>query len=247
MARGDGVTVDVKALARLLKAVNLGGLIDECVLNISKGKASVQAVDLSNALFLSCQEIVGMADMKIGVGKLTTVQKFLDSGGDFAFAFGDSKMTVKRLQPAGELRTVLLAAEQVPTAVQQGGSEDELMKHVQASVDINKETAESLLYYNGLVDAPSIVFTAHANGDVIADSSAGMDQEFSFKLGVGAKEDRPKDTVSAEVYTKYLLPVLRALTWGDGQPVPRLHIGQDVPIVVTIGDNYLWALTPVVK
>lgn len=237
--------IDAAALAKLLKAVNLGGLVDECVLAVGKGVANVQAVDISNALFLSCREKVGMEDMEIGVSKLTAVQKFLDSGGDFTVSVKDARMTIKRLSPAGELKNTLLAVEQVPTAVQQQGSEKELMKNTEAVVDVTREDVENLLYYTSLVETPSIVFVARPNGSVYVNSSPGMEQEFNFKLGVAST--KPKETATSEVYTKYLLPVLRVLSWEEGEIVPQLHIGQESPVVVTVGRGYMWALTPVVK
>lgn len=236
--------LDAKALARLFKSVSLGGLIEECLVTVKAGVAKVQAVDLSNAVFLVGAEKVGMADTQAGITKLSTVQKFLDSGGDFAVTFADTKMIVKRKSPPSELRVTLLAANQVPTAVQEEGNDDEMMNQMEVSADLTKEAVDNILYHLGLVDTPSLKLTAGKDGTIHAASAAGADQEFDVLAGQA--DDKVAAEISTEVYTRYLVPVLKVLSF-DGDKKPRLHFGGKAPAVITVGDDYLWALIPIME
>ena len=75
----------------------LDGIMNEVVLKIKDGTASIQAVDASTSLFVSAQEpMKGSADTTLGIAPINVLVSFLGSGGEFTFTATDKFLRVKK-------------------------------------------------------------------------------------------------------------------------------------------------------
>ena len=105
-------------LGNLLGNVHLGGVLDECVLELSKGIAKVNAIDLSNSIFLSCSEAIADIDekQKIGIGNLAILCKYLEGAEQVSFTAKEAWLVVKK-KGCGQIKVKLLKTDAVPTAL----------------------------------------------------------------------------------------------------------------------------------
>jgi hypothetical protein len=245
MAREKSMSVEFSssALSILLNRVHLKGLIEECVLSIKNGVGSIYAVDMSNSIFVSCSSAIGgMENMDIGLGKLSTLCKFLDDGMEVNYDITDKWLTLRK-RGKGTFKVLLLEKEQVPTAVQENGEESTkaIKESSPAKFDLKQTVVDDLIYYITLITCSSVIFSVK-NGIASVSSSKDLDQQFNMRIGTTDS----KEEYTVEVYSQYLLSVLRSLTWSETE-IPTANIGDKTPFVITQNEKNLWALTPIMS
>lgn len=236
--------VSGRGLFSLLKRVHLSGLINECVLSVEEGLAKVQAVDMSNSVFVSSKEkISGIKDMTVGVGNLPTLTSFLSDGSDVELTISEKYLSLRKPN-RGTIRTILLVKEQVPTATQGDGEETvkKVLGFVKSTIPLSKTKVADLVEYISMVGCGSVFFRIKS-GLVLADNGFTSEQQFSLRLG---KVDEKSEELSVEVYSQYLLAVLKNLEWPEKNP-PKLGLGGKVPLLIQQDKENLWALTPIME
>lgn len=230
-------TFDGAALGCLLNRVYLAGLIEECVLEIANEHGKINAVDMSNSVFLSCSEpIRGMADMKIGLGSLGILCRFFQEEGTFSFSIKEKWLIAKK-KGHGYIRVQLQDVAQVPTVVVQEDAKEKILKGCSMSFDLPQKVADDLVYYVSLLSTKTAIFSVDNNRITIC---SGKAEEQQFNLLVGTKE---MDNINTEIYSQYLVKIIQCLNWDDNTPV--VHLGDSSPVVVQ-QDKNIWALTPVI-
>ena len=63
-------TIRVTPFINMLKQIHLGGLLDECVLEIKEGKGHTESVDITNSLIVICDQLVASKDINIKLDSL---------------------------------------------------------------------------------------------------------------------------------------------------------------------------------
>lgn len=222
------------ALGELLQRVHLKGLIQECVLTVSDGVATVQAIDMSNSIFLHCSQKVGGEDMELGFNNLSTLTKYLDDSGEVEFKIGDKWLTIKR-KGQGQLKFLLLEITQVPTAVKEPDAVKKIKKMEGNAIPITDELRERFAYYFGLVKNKSVVFSI-TKKKVYIRSNRNDPEQFQFAVGKTKAGD-----MEVEVYSEHLLSIL---DHANGKK-SSLHLAEETPVVVHYNKTNLWALTPI--
>lgn len=235
------------ALCSLLKRVHLKGDIDECVLDIKDGVGYIQAVDMSNSVFVSCQETLGeIQDMSIGLGKLSLLIQFLDGSTEVSYSIETKDkegiwLTLRKGQ--GKIKVLLIDGSMIPTVVQGDAKniKKDMLKLTTNSFSITQTTVNSIMEYIGMIGCTSVFFKIR-KGAVIICSNPSSEQQFSLTIG---RLKEVKDDMSVEVYSQYLLSILKSLMWSE-EEIPKVYIGNNAPVVVKQNNSNLWALTPII-
>ncbi|KKN43510.1 hypothetical protein LCGC14_0702330 [marine sediment metagenome] len=232
-----------KELLELLGGVHLNGTIDECVLQIENGKGSIQAVDMSNSLCVCCEGTVeGLEEGRHGLINIGTICKFLDGVGDddkVKLSIRDGKQLSLKANKS-EIRTTLLSPDEIPTAVSKSGIKKKLLEQAEGSFAITLASIKEVVYCHSLVPVNSAVFYEN-RGWLFARSPEG-DQEFNVRLG---KADNIGPETSVEVYTTYLIPILKyLLQQQEGDEKILVYMNNGKPLIISYRNN-LWAITPI--
>jgi hypothetical protein len=236
--------IDAKALGDLLKGVHLNGLLRECVLVVKDGVGHVDAVDMSNTVFLSLsRKIKGMEDVELGIGNLTTICKVLEDVGEEGVtlkikADKDKWLTITR-KGHGRLKSLLLDVDQVPTAVSSKGAKEKLLKQKGVDIEIRDKGMEDFVYYMGLVKSKGVVFQT-SKGSLYLASVNTDEEQFRIKLGSLDIE------LSVEVNADFLLQILQTCIAIEGK-LPTLYLGSGAPVILKLDKNNIWALTPITE
>ena len=115
--------IDGSAMGGLLLKAHLGGLLDECVLTVKDGIGSIQALEMTNTVCIFVTAPLGdsIEDMELGLSRLGVLCKFFkDVSGEVSYSINEEGnwMTLKRGK-AGQIKTVLLVPDEVPTKIKQ--------------------------------------------------------------------------------------------------------------------------------
>lgn len=227
-------------LGSLLERINLKGRIEECVLTVVDGKATVRAMDVSNTTFVASTAKVGMEDCTLGLSRLSTLCKFLNDAAEVSIKVKDTQLALRR-KGHGSLTVVLLEPEEVSTKVEDANAPKKIMKNASITKDFTADIKEKLEYYLALVNCESVVF--ECIDKVLSIRSGGhTDSEFQMRAG----KVKSPDNVKVEVYTECLKPVMQVADFSNEKP-PVINFGADSPLIITQGKNTIWALTPVVE
>lgn len=231
-----------KSLSALLERVHLGGLINEAVLTVQDNVGSIQAVDLTNSVFVACSAEVEMEDNELGLGNVGLMAKFLGEEGEVNVTLAEKFATLKR-RGHGQVRIQLIVPDEVPTAVVKEGAVKGLLGACSAAFPLAQEAVERLSYYVGLTGGDTIVFTIGKNGKVSVSSDEKEANQFEFPFGKA--DPAPKEDLKVVVFGKYAAQVFKVLEWVEGETTPSAHVGPGVPLCITQGDDSFWAITPI--
>lgn len=234
------------AFGTLLKRVHLGGVINECVLTVQKGWGFVQAVDMSNSVFLSCKEQVkGIDDISIGFGNLSTLTTFLSDSNEVELSIDEKFLSLKR-PGRGRIKVLLIEEGQVPTDVRGNKTDaaETIVGLTKVSAPLKEKVVADLVSYIMMVNCNSVFF--RTKGDTVyIDNGVKEEQQFSMRIGKTQSGKTSEDLV-VEVYSQYLLSVLRNLLWGEKEE-PSILLGEKCPVVIMQNKTNLWALTPIME
>jgi len=244
------ITFNGNNLKELLQRVNLKGTIDEGVLEIKNGVGTISAVDRSNTIFVSVQGEVtqNKENVTLGIGKLSLLSNFLEGvnvdneQGEIESDEKAAKWLTLHKLGAGKIKVLLLEKDLV-TANPKGDSNDikeRLAKMATIELPLNKGKVEELIKYIGLIGCDTVLFLFDSEGNLSATNSPNSEQQFSLEL-IGT----PTEPTSVEVYSQYLLSVLKTIKW-SAEETPTIGLGLKVPIVIKQNENNLWALTPII-
>jgi len=233
--------MDTKALGDLLRGVHLNGLLRECVLVVKDGVGCVDAIDMSNTVFLSLsRKIKDMEDITLGIGNLPTICKVLaDAGEDeVTITVKGDWLTITR-KGHGRLRSLLLEVDQVPTAVSDTKAKDKLLKHKGVNVGISSDAMQDFVYYMGLVKSKGVVFET-SKGVLYLKSKSSDQEQFRIKLG------KLDTDVSVEVNGDFLLQILQTCLQLQNE-LPAVYVGENKPVILRLNKKNIWALTPIAE
>jgi hypothetical protein len=232
------------ALFSLLSRVNLKGVIDECVLKIKDNVATIEAIDMSNTIYVHAEESVeGLKDVSIGLCKLSLLTQFLENTEDeIIFKIDKQWLTLKK-PGSSQIKVLLLEEGQVPTAIDQKGESPvkKLLKKEKSSFILTQEAANEILKCSNLVNADTTIFEIE-RGKVFVGNQKTQEQQFNVPCG-GLQKDMGSN-IRVEVYSKYLLSVIQAV---DFTKEITVSMSNDFPIIVQQDKNNTWAITPILS
>jgi len=245
---GDNqMEINLNILRRMLKRTNLGGLLEECVLEEGdKGYNHIRAIDLTNSLILS---VTGKTKMdgfdKLGFGDLSTLTKYLDVADD------ETKVDVEKNRmvfkgKGGSFKYLLSDPELIPTAMEDKDAIKKLVDACTHEVDIEEEVQKSFLMSMGLVKTNSVVF--HLDGKNLR-LLGGLETEHQFDIKVGAVKsigDSKRDKFNIPVFGTHLAAVFTILDWTNRENAPKLMLKEGRPVIIKQNRD-TWCITIVTE
>jgi hypothetical protein len=235
-------------LLSVLNAVYLGGSIEEFVLEINSGAGTIAAVDKSACMFAYVHGEVGnVPDSSIGLKEPGFLMKVLDSVGKEDVEYEVEEDRWLRIEmPTGNIKILLSAPGMIPTAVADYQEPIEKMKAgIQASIALSREVVEKVLVFQNLVKNESI--RVFVNGQkVLVGSGKFETRTYSVEVGEIKAGLVPPD-FSVTVRGDHLTAILSFFTWEESLPAPIISFGQDSPVLLSRGDDFLWSLSQCIE
>lgn len=240
--REEGV-VDVRSFGLFLRRVFLGGIVESCVVIFKKGIISVQAVDMSNSVFLSCKSsLSGFSQgWELGLGNLDLLVKFLSSveEKEVKFKVLENRLVLRRPRH-GELRYLLTEADLIPTAVEDKGSVGKLVKQCDYKLPLTVSVRDDIVGFVNTVKTKDVRLSF---GKEKAYLVGGADTEHQFRVNMG-KVKGLGEPFELCIYGDHMVKVFDVLEFGEKEK-PLLLFGDNKPLVVQQDADNTWALVHV--
>lgn len=248
----SSISVVPGAFITLLKRVRLGGVLESCVIETTKkGIARVQAVDITNSLFLSIS-IASFENMKeegvFGIGNIELLEKFFSSVEDeetVSMEVDDNRLVFKR-KGHGRLNYLLTEPDLIPTKEDYNEeSVSKLLKQCEFGLDLSKKACDDFSSYMNMVKTKEakLVFK---KGKVKLEGGSINEHQFSVELGKANPLKKKADEDSSfeiPVIGDQLVKVLSAIDFKKEEPT--ISFSENNPVVIKIDDENVWALVPI--
>lgn len=236
--------INANILKKMLNRVYLGGIIEQCVLDVdSKGVGVIQSVDMTNCLFLRCEENISIGNKtKLGLGNLKLLCGFLDSCTEEEINIVVEKNRVVFSRKGhGKLSYLLSEAEVIPTIVEEPDAIKSFIDGIEIEVPIKESFKDDLLSYLSLTGLGSIRFSIGEKepGKIVV--LGGLDSDHKFRLFLTKLKNFKNEPYELELNAKILIAILNVLEW-EGLDQPVFGFGPDQPLTITNGANNFWTL-----
>jgi hypothetical protein len=244
--RGKSI-VKNENLANMLRQVHLGGIIDECLLDINNGKGLIEAVDITNALIVVTKgKIMDKgAEEQLGLGNLELLIKFLNTIEDDELAIDISNLyfTLKREDGRRKLEYLLTQPDLIATKVHEedddGDSYKKMKSLIENSADLTSTFIKDYLNYINMLKTKDT--TISFDGDELTFICGGTD-DHRFELTLSSEVEGEEEGYDNKVNGEHLARILSIIDFDEDDP-PQIHMAEEKPVLVEDG-NALWALLP---
>jgi len=230
--------LDGKALANLLAKVYLGGLVNECLLEIEKGTAIVCALDDARAVYIYAEDEIEADDLKIGLSNLGTILKLFSRGGQIEYTIQDRYLNL--LLPNKEkVKLLTIEPDQVHSVPRTKINIDKMIANSDvASFTCTGSVLEKLCEYRGLLVVKTISLWTRG-GYAHMGSSSTRERQFTVPRIAELDGGWEGDNIG-EFYGDHLELVLKAALAAKDEV--KVYLGASgVPLVVTQGKSW-WML-----
>lgn len=240
-----------RSLTKLLQRAHLGGIVQESVLVEDNGFAYIQAVDLTNSLYLDVGAPTALTNLgTLGLSNMGVLTKFLDThkdNPDLKVTRANNRLVIIA-GARGRMKYLLAEPEAIPTVVSDPDAMPRLVQRCTHTVGITLEQARDVQSLVNTIKPAAVGFTVSTEGDVLLTGGLVSEHQFEFQLGRSTGATGRAYTTS--VYANHLLAVLNVLDWSpdpvpEGWPGPQLLSASGMPLFVRQDDDNLWALNPV--
>lgn len=248
-------TINRLGLLSLLKKIYLGGAIDECVIQISKGQIEAEVVDITNNIVVitnSRSASPKLGSISVGLGSVDTILKFLGSisakdldvkisGDGSRFELGVNKWKRK-------LNYLASMPELISTRLRMDADDDTNYKKqfkdmAEVSFELTQEDAKDLISYISVVRSKIVTITANEEDLVKIVVGKSTEHQFELTIEEDLLGDDPEGDFVIVTNGENLAKVLAAVEFDEDNP-PMVGLAEDSPITITDGDT-IWGLTPV--
>jgi len=240
--------VKTSNLLVLLKQAHLGGVINECVLDISRGKGTVEAIDITNTIvFISTLNVASRSVRgELGLGSLDMVIKFLSTMSDNKLntEITANRMIIKRKDKRRRLDYLLSQPQLIATRLRMDGDKSEnIEQKFLSSVEVQAELDESFIKdFNSYITTlkTKVVTVVIEDDDVWF--HLGPKSEHQFKLSLPLVENDESFEINVKVNGEYLSKIFAAIEFDDEEGT-TIGFGEDSPIVIE-SPLGMWAISP---
>ena len=235
----------------MLKRIYLGGIFEECVLNIKKGKGEVTAVDITNSMIVISKKRIMPKNIinEFGLGNLELLIKFLSSIEDNKMQFQTTENSLILMRPDGKrkLNYLLTQTELIATRFQEEDEEEapynkisKMMKH---RINITNSFAKDFLVYIGLLKTKEIMLEYDGHENVLF--TCGSSEDHQFELQLESKvEDGDTKGFTIKLNGEHLSKILSVINF-DEEQLPVLSFAKNKPIMIEEGGT-AWVLVPII-
>ena len=242
--------IKTNAMLSLLNQVHLGGIINEAVVLVKKGKATVEAVDITASVVFISTTSVGPKKLsaEIGLGNIELFKKFLATAKDpkLNIDFTENRMVVSRKDKRRKLEYLLSQPQLIATRLNMDdedddGAQEKFIGMVEVRAEIDESFVKDLSSYINTLKTKIVTIDVEES-DVTF--TLGPKSEHQFKLSLPLT-DEADDEFTLKVNGEYLAKILSCIEFDneeDADPV-TIGFGDDRPIVIELEDS-MWAISP---
>jgi len=238
--------IEVTNIKKLINSVYLDGLIEECIMKVDDVNISIQAVDMANTLFVSCEyespfdNIVD--DVILGLGDLGMLAKYFGMvGGDKVNIAKKGNTLTVRWPKHGSLNYLLTDPDVIPNSVDDEGATDNFRETTTHTIAIKDAFCKNFLSFISISKTELVTFQLKDSKAYLRSGSTG-EHKFTIPMGT-VKGKKPLDT-KVDIYGTHLTAIIKQLEFGEGAGGITMGFGKGKPIVIT-QDERLWALLPI--
>ncbi|KYK24179.1 hypothetical protein AYK24_06625 [Thermoplasmatales archaeon SG8-52-4] len=237
-------------LLKLLRCVHLGGVIEDCLLEVNRGVGSVMAVDITNSLIIMGFEPVMSKSInnEFGLGNIDLLIRFLSSltkDKNIPIKTDANHLKVSRKDGKRRLDYLLTDPSLIGTKLSMDEDDEDPYKKIKSmmeySVPLNASFTKDFLSYIGMLSTPD---TRLKYSDESISFICGADTDHQMELSFDAEVetiDDAEDDVSLLINGEHLSKIFQVL---DIKDEPILYFAQEAPIMIE-SDKVSWALTPI--
>lgn len=240
----QNIPLDPTPLHSLLSRASLEGTIDQCVLSISSGVASVNAVDMTNTVFACLSQKIELPDMEIGLCGLSNVIRVLAQGGECTLTLiegegGTAGGVVLKKKGLGTARFVLMNPSDVPTAVPEKGAGIKILSQCKAIFPLTREAVVKIDFFTGCFPSEVIRITGKT-GSVTAASSESEANRFHTSVCSYKGAD-----FATQIYCGMFMKALKSVFSDSSVKEVSILTGTAMPVIVQMNKGNFWAITPI--
>jgi len=241
-------TIKRKNLLDLLRKVNLGGIINECVLNVDNGIGKICAVDITNSLIVIIETRVmsKKTECKLGLGNIDLLIKFLNALNDDSLEFEvkESRLEINNPNKSRKLNYLLSQPDLVSTNLDsKDDPKKKILKMAELTTNLTDTFIKDFLTYLGIVDDKTIKLKFDGDNEQLV-FLCGKSHEHQFELLLNHDIDSDgEEDFEVSINGEHFARVLTAIDFDEDEP-PILNFAKDVPVVIE-NDNAFWALSAI--
>lgn len=225
-------------LVTMLESVHLGGLIEECVLTIKKGRAIVRATDITESIYVSSSVETEQEDDQWGLGNLGLFIKCLKAYDTADVMRRDNRLIIKP-QKGASVKYLLSEVDVIPTYKEEWNDTEPLEELMggfdeNSGIDIPKLGIQEFLKLSKMFDSNVVHFTINPKGRVFLGGGSESDHQFAVDFGKSNQSD-----FLVKLYGKHVGAIIGAIA-GDA----TLYINPSDAVVIRTEDTS-WVMNPI--
>ena len=233
----------------LLKEVYLGGVINEAIITLEKGKASIEAVDITASIVYISSASVSTKKLngELGLGNIELFIKFLSTMKDpkLSIALTENRMIVSRKDKRRKLEYLLSQPALIPTRLRMNDDDDNDPRDAfESMAETKAELDESFVkdFSSYIATLKTKIVTIDVDADN-ATFTLGPKSEHQFKLSLPITEDPTDDDFTLKVNGDYLSKILSVLEFNEDDDPITIGFSDGKPIIIEAAPS-LWAVSP---
>ena len=233
----------------MLNQVHLGGIINEAVVGIKKGKATIEAVDITASIVFISKSSVGHKKLscELGLGNIELFKRFLQTAKDpkLDIKLTENRMIISRKDKRRRLEYLLSQPALIPTQLSMDDDDEDAREKFINSIDCRANIDEDFVkdfcsYINTLKTKIVTINTKDSN----VTFKLGPKSEHQFALMLELNEEAD-DEINIFVNGEYLAKILSVIEFSqdeDAEPI-TIGFGDDAPVTIE-SEESLWAISP---
>lgn len=242
------IGINSEKAASLFKKVYLGGLIGDSVVSISSdGHFTINAIDITGSLFVSCSERVSkkLDEREIGVGDLKMMIEIFSAAGEDSVSldFVDgNRMLVAWPKKRGTINYLLKDTELVATSFKGTGDPyKKLVDVCDVKVKFTTQKQKDVLALTKTISVSETRKIQLVCNKKIVSFHGGLDTGHKFNIDIG-KVSGKSDSLSLVFNAEFLIHIFDVL---DGDV--ELLFGEKTPLVIVQDRKNFWSLEELVS
>lgn len=244
-------SIKVAPFLGMLKQIHLGGLLDECVLEIKEGMGHTESVDITNSLIVICDRPVASKDINVelGLGNISLLIKFLSTidSNELLFKYKDTGFELKKPNGRRKINYLLTNPELIATQLQ---ADDEKKKDpykkmkrmMEQKVELTESFIKDFLSYIGLLKTKDVALEFDGEEELAFVCGGTNDHKLKLILSTEVESAEESDEFKIKVNGEFLASVFSTIDFNEDSP-PILSLAEDKLIMIE-NDNAAWALVP---
>jgi hypothetical protein len=246
-------SIETNKLLTMLRQVWLQGVLNECVVEVKRGKAKIEAVDMTNSLIVLTTGTVFTKNAKatLGLGNLELLINFLSSLEDKQLSFKKSSnhLSIKRQDGRRRLDYLTTEPDLIATRLIEDDNDaepyDTFSAMTEFEVELTPTFIKDFLTYVGLLKTKDATLIFDGEEEVKFILGDPDEHQFEITLGNEVEAEAEADPFKILINGEHLSHVFKVIDYDEKNP-PIMKFAEDVPIMIEYKKT-AWALLPIVE